>query len=93
LPLVATGALAWAASERVHAGLAVALVAVVLVVVVPALLAAGVALLTVAVLAGERLGGPVETPLTVLGSFMLVSGHLLNLRLPHAHADLIRSRY
>lgn len=89
LPLVATGALAWAASEHVHVGLTLALAAVVLTVAVPGyrrhrraavpiLLATGVALLVAAVLMGE---GPGETVATVLGSVALVTGHVLNLRL------------
>lgn len=97
LPLVATGALAWAAGERVHAGLTVALAAVVLAVAVPgyrrhrraavpALLAGGVALLAAAVLADKTPGENRETLLTVLGSAVLVAGHALNLRLPtHPH--------
>lgn len=98
LPLLATGALAWAASEHVHAGLAIALAAVVRAVAVPgyrrhrraavpALLAGGATLLVGAVVAGEALGETAlsETALTVLGSLALVAGHALNLRLPHAH--------
>lgn len=88
LPLLATGALAWAASERVHAGLTVALCAVVIAVAVPgyrrhrraavpALLVGGVALLVAAVVAGEA----GETALTAAGSVALVAGHVLNLRL------------
>ncbi|MEM6783206.1 MAG: MerC domain-containing protein [Bacteroidota bacterium] len=97
LPLVATGALAWAASESVHLGLALALGAVVLLValpgyrrhrrvLVPVLLVAGVVLLVGAVLVGEALGEAGETTLTLLGSATLVVGHLLNLRLPNVHA-------
>ncbi|MEM1042196.1 MAG: MerC domain-containing protein [Bacteroidota bacterium] len=97
LPLVATGALAWAASERVHVGLTVVLAVVVLAVALPGyrrhrqpivllLLAGGLALLVGAVTLGEGLGEAGETALTVLGSVALVAGHVLNLRLPHAHA-------
>ena len=95
LPILATGALAWAASERVHAGLTVALAAVVLAValpgyrrhrraVVPALLVGGVALLVGAVVGGEGLGEIGETALTVAGSVVLVAGHGLNLWVPPA---------
>ena len=97
LPLVATGALAWAASESVHLGLTLALAAVVLLValpgyrrhrraLVPGVLIAGVALLIGAVLFGEAVGELGETGLTVFGSATLIVGHLLNLRLPTAHA-------
>ena len=97
LPLVATGALAWAASESVHLGLTLALAAVVLLValpgyrrhrraLVPGVLIAGVALLIGAVLFGEAVGELGETGLTVIGSATLIVGHLLNLRLPTAHA-------
>ena len=97
VPLVATGALAWAASERVHLGLTAALGAVVLAValpgfrrhrqpVVPVLLALGLIGLVSAVALGEGIGETGETALTALGSVALVAGHLLNLRLPHAHA-------
>ncbi len=97
LPLIATGALAWAASERVHVGLTIALAVVVLAValpgyrrhrqpVVPLLLVSGLALLVGAVVLGEGIGEQGETILTILGSLALVAGHVLNLRLPHAHA-------
>lgn len=93
VPLVATGALAWAASERIHLGLTVALAAVVLAVavpgyrrhrqpVVPVLLASGLALLLAAVTVGEAAGETGETLLTVVGSLALTAGHVLNLRLP-----------
>lgn len=92
LPLLATGALAWVASEGVHTALCFALAAVVLLVavpgyrrhrqaVVPALLVAGVGVLLSAVLAGEALGEAGEPALTAFGSVLLVVGHVLNLRL------------
>lgn len=97
LPLVATGALAWAASESVHLGLTLALAAVVLLValpgyrrhrraLVPGLLLVGVALLIGAFALEETLGETGEVALTVIGSATLIVGHLLNLRLPPAHA-------
>ena len=97
LPLLATGALAWAASEQVHAGLTVALAAVVLAVAVPgyrrhrqwavpALLVLGVTLLIGAVLSGAALGEAREMALTALGSLALLAGHIFNLRLPHTQS-------
>ena len=96
LPLTATGALAWAASEHIHAGLTVTLAAVVLVVAIPGyrrhrqaaipiVLTIGVVLLVGAVLFDSTIGEMGETILTVLGSGALVVGHILNLRLPCAH--------
>ena len=90
-PLIATGALAWVASEAIHIGLTVALAGVVVLVawpgyqrhrraVVPALLVGGLALLIAAVLGEEALGDYAETILTALGSVVLVLGHILNLR-------------
>ena len=90
-PLIATGALAWVASESIHIGLTIALAGVVVFVawpsyqrhrraVVPALLVGGLALLIVAVLGEDALGEYAETSLTVLGSVVLVLGHILNLR-------------
>lgn len=91
VPLIATGALAWVASESIHIGLTVALAGVVLAVawpsyqrhrraIVPVLLLTGVALLVAAVVGGERLGEVYETGLTAVGSMTLVLGHILNLR-------------
>ena len=91
VPFIATGALAWVASEAIHIGLTVALAGVVVLVawpgyqrhrraVVPALLVAGLALLIAAVLGEEALGDYAETILTALGSVVLVLGHILNLR-------------
>lgn len=91
VPLIATGALAWMASESIHIGLTIALAGVVLVVawpsykrhrqaIVPVLLLTGVALLVAAVIGEERLGEAFETGLTAVGSMMLVLGHVLNLR-------------
>ncbi|MEM0962372.1 MAG: MerC domain-containing protein [Bacteroidota bacterium] len=92
IPLVATGALAWAASESIHIGLTVALSVVVVAVAVPsyqrhrrasipALLVGGIALLVAAVTVGEAMGELAETLLTVAGSIVLIAGHVLNLRL------------
>ena len=97
LPLFATGALAWAASESVHLGLTFALAGVVLLValpgyrrhrraLVPGLLVAGVAQLVGAVVLEGALGGAGGALLTLVGSAARVAGHLLNLRLPTAHA-------
>ena len=91
VPFIATGALAWVASEAIHIGLTVALAGVVVFVawpsyqqhrraVVPALLVGGLALLIAAVLGEDTLGEYAETSLTVLGSVVLVLGHILNLR-------------
>ncbi|MEM1125452.1 MAG: MerC domain-containing protein [Bacteroidota bacterium] len=97
VPLIATGALAWMASESIHTGLTVALLVIVLAValpgyrrhrraIVPALLTGGVVLLGGAVLVGEALGELGEVGLTVLGSVVLIAGHVLNLRLGSASA-------
>ena len=91
VPLIATGALAWVASEAIHIGLTITLAGVVVLVawpgyqrhrraVVPALLVGGLALLIVAVLGEDALGDYTETSLTALGSVVLVLGHILNLR-------------
>ena len=91
VPFIATGALAWVASEAIHIGLTIALAGVVVLVawpsyqqhrraVVPALLVGGLALLIVAVVGEDALGDYAETSLTVLGSVVLVLGHILNLR-------------
>ncbi len=91
VPLIATGALAWMASEAIHIGLTVALAGVVVLVawpsyqrhrqvMVPVLLVGGIALLITAVLGEEAFGEHMETILTVLGSVILVLGHILNLR-------------
>ncbi len=91
LPLLATGALTWVASERVHLSLTVALAIVVLLVampgyqrhrraVVPVFLLSGLALLIAAVVAGERITEMGETAMTALGSMTLIVGHVLNLR-------------
>lgn len=92
VPLVATGALAWAASERIHVGLTVSLAAIVLIVaapsyrrhrrpLVPTLLVSGLAILVAALILGEAAGETAEVGLTVLGSVVLMAGHVLNLRL------------
>lgn len=92
VPLIATGALAWMASESIHIGLTLALAGVVFAVawpsykrhrqaIVPVLLLTGVTLLVVAVVGEERLGEAFETGLTAVGSMILVLGHILNLRL------------
>ncbi|MEO0557191.1 MAG: MerC domain-containing protein [Bacteroidota bacterium] len=91
VPLIATGALAWAASESIHIGLTIALAVIVVAVAlpsyrrhrqlaVPALLAVGLAFLVGAVVGGEALGEMGETLLTVVGSITLMAGHVLNLR-------------
>lgn len=90
VPIIASGALAWVASENIHIGLTVVLLGVVIAVampgyrkhrkhVVPALLGAGISLLIVAVVAGEAVGELGETGLTALGSTVLVLGHVLNI--------------
>ena len=90
-PLIATGALAFMASEAIHIGLTITLAGVVVLVawpgyqqhrraVVPALLVGGLALLIAAVLGEDALGDYTETSLTALGSVVLVLGHILNLR-------------
>ena len=91
VPFIATGALAWVASEAIHIGLTIILAGVVLLVafpsykqhrhaVVPTLLVSGLALLIVAVLTEDVLGESAETSLTALGSVVLLLGHILNLR-------------
>ena len=91
VPFIATGALAWVASEAIHIGLTIALAGVVVLVawpgyqrhrraIVPALLMGGLAVLIVAVVGEDALGAYAETSLTALGSVVLVLGHILNLR-------------
>ena len=91
VPFIATGALAWVASEAIHIGLTIVLAGVVLLVawpsykqhrhaIVPALLVSGLALLIAAVLTEDVLGESAETSLTAFGSVVLLLGHLLNLR-------------
>ena len=91
VPLIATGALAWVASESIHIGLTVILSGIVVLVawpsyqrhrraIVPILLVIGLALLIAAVLGEDALGERGETILTVFGSVVLVLGHILNLR-------------
>ena len=91
VPFIATGALAWVASEVIHIGLTIVLAGVVLLValpsykqhrhaVVPTLLLSGLALLIVAVITEGVLGESAETSLTALGSVVLLLGHVLNLR-------------
>ncbi|MDE2769932.1 MAG: MerC domain-containing protein [Bacteroidota bacterium] len=91
VPFIATGALAWVASEAIHIGLTIILAGVVLLVawpsykqhrhaIVPAFLVSGLALLIAAVLTEDVLGESAETSLTALGSVVLLLGHLLNLR-------------
>ena len=91
VPFIATGVLAWVASEVIHIGLTIALAGVVVLVawpsyqrhrraIVPTLLVSGLTLLIVAVLGEDALGESAETSLTALGSVVLVLGHILNLR-------------
>ncbi len=91
VPFIATGVLAWVASESIHIGLTIALSGIVALVAwpgyqrhrraaVPALLMTGLALLIVAVLVEDTLGENAETSLTALGSVTLVLGHILNTR-------------
>ncbi|GAB5520882.1 MAG: MerC domain-containing protein [Rhodothermales bacterium] len=95
VPLIATGALAWVASEAIHIGLTIALSGVVVLVawpsyrrhrkaIVPALLIGGVSLLIAAVLGEDAVGERGETLLTAIGSVVLVLGHIANLR-AHRH--------
>ncbi|MEM1094097.1 MAG: MerC domain-containing protein [Bacteroidota bacterium] len=96
VPLIATGALAWMASEAIHIGLTVVLSGIVLLVawpsykrhrnaLVPALLISGLALLIGAVLGEEALGENGETLVTVVGSVLLIAGHIVNLRAKRKH--------
>ena len=91
VPFIATGALAWVASEAIHIGLTIVLAGVVILVawpsykqhrhaIVPTLLVSGVVLLIVAVLTGDVLGEYTETSVTAVGSVILLLGHILNLR-------------
>lgn len=91
VPFIATGVLAWVASEVIHIGLTIALAGVVVLVawpsyqqhrraVVPALLVGGLTLLIVAVLGEDALGESAEISLTAFGSVVLVLGHILNVR-------------
>ncbi len=91
VPFIATGALAWVASEAIHIGLTIILAGVVILVawpgykqhrhaIVPTLLVGGVVLLIVAVLSEDVLGEYTETSVTALGSVVLLLGHILNLR-------------
>ena len=91
VPFIATGALAWVASEAIHIGLTIVLAGVVILVawpsykqhrhaIVPTLLVSGVVLLIVAVLTEDVLGEYTETSVTAVGSVVLLLGHILNLR-------------
>lgn len=91
VPFIATGVLAWVASEVIHIGLTIALAGVVVLVawpsyqrhrraLVPALLVGGLTLLIVAVLGEDALGESAEISLTAFGSVVLVLGHILNVR-------------
>lgn len=91
VPFIATGVLAWVASEAIHIGLTTSLAGVVVFVawpsyqwhrraIVPALLVVGLVFLIVAILAEDALGGYAEISLTALGSVVLILGHILNLR-------------
>ncbi|MEM1269002.1 MAG: MerC domain-containing protein [Bacteroidota bacterium] len=97
LPLIATGALAWLVSERVHVGLVMILSLVVIGVagpgyrrhrraLVPALLGVGLVFLVAALVLGEPMGEHVETGGTVIGTGCLIVGHFLNLTLPSAQS-------
>ena len=98
VPLIATGALLWIASEAIHISFTIALAGIVLLVawpsfqrhrrvVVPALLVGGLLLLIVAVLSESILGQSAETILTSFGSSILVFGHILNLRYTKISSD------
>ena len=91
VPFIATGALAWVASEAIHIGLTIVLAGVVIFVawpsykqhrhaIVPTLLVSGLVFLIFAVLTEDMLGEYTETSLTTLGSVFLLLGHILNLR-------------
>ncbi len=91
VPFIATGALAWVASEAIHIGLTIVLAGIVVFVAwpsyqrhrraaVPFLLVVGLALLIIAILGEDTFGEFAETSLTVFGSIILVLGHILNLR-------------
>ncbi|MCY4001798.1 MAG: MerC domain-containing protein [Bacteroidetes bacterium] len=97
VPIIATGALVWVASEAIHISFTIALAGIVLLVawpsyqrhrraVVPAFLVGGLVLLIVAVLSESILGESAETILTSFGSVMLVFGHVLNLRSVKMHS-------
>ncbi|MCY4224912.1 MAG: MerC domain-containing protein [Bacteroidetes bacterium] len=97
VPIIATGALVWVASEAIHISFTIALAGIVLLVawpsyqrhrraVVPAFLVGGLVLLIVAVLSESILGESAETILTSFGSVMLVFGHVLNLRSMKMHS-------
>jgi len=97
VPIIATGALVWVASEAIHISFTIALAGIVLLVawpsyqrhrraVVPAFLVGGLLLLIVAVLSESILGESAETILTSFGSVMLVFGHVLNLRSVKMHS-------
>ena len=91
VPFIATGTLAWVASEAIHIGLTIVLAGVVLLVAwpsykqhrhatVPTLLVSGLALLIAAIISEGVLSEYAETSLTALGSVVLLLGHILNLR-------------
>ncbi len=97
VPIIATGALVWVASEAIHISFTIALAGIVLLVawpsyqrhrraVVPAFLVGGLVLLIVAVLSESILGESAETILTSFGSVMLIFGHVLNLRSVKMHS-------
>jgi hypothetical protein len=92
LPFIASGMLAWVASEGVHIGVTLALSFIVFAAavpgyrrhrrsVVPVLFGFGLSLIIGALLGEDALGGGGETLLTLAGSGVLISAHVLNLRL------------
>lgn len=91
-PVVLAGASLWIASEWVHVGFLVALIPVTIVASkrtcpshkknrVVVLFYAGLVFLGTAIFIGESMGEAAEIILTILGSIMLITGHLQNRRL------------
>lgn len=98
-PILLAGASLWIASEWVHIGFLVALVPIVFLALrhshathskrsLVVLFNAGLVLLVVAILFGESLGEAFEIGLTIVGSTLLIAGHLRN-RYLHVNAEKI----